>query len=100
VFAALCQSAGSREKTRESPVCGGFAFHVLMTVDETGVLRVRSGNTTRDEAERNPLHPIRVIPAREVSGKRHRFSSFFQHSIRLGARHLRRPAGLAADFVL
>jgi hypothetical protein len=97
----LCQSAGSREKTRESPVCGGFAFHALMIVDETGVLCARFWqHETRDEAERNPLHPIRVIPAREVSGKRHRFSSFFQHSIRFGALALRHPAGLAADFVL
>ncbi len=33
----------------------------------------------RGEAERVPLHPIRVIPAREVSGKPNWISSLFQY---------------------
>jgi hypothetical protein len=40
MFAALCQSADARDKRRAIPVCSGFAFHVLMILDETGVLRV------------------------------------------------------------
>ena len=69
------------KKARESPVCGGFGFYALMIVDETGVLRTRSWQRrTRDEAERNPLHPIRVIPAREVSGKRSFSSSSAFHA--------------------
>ena len=55
------------------PVCGRRAFYGLMTLDETGVLCVRA--TRRSEAERDPLHPIRVIPAREVSGSRLVFHS-------------------------
>jgi hypothetical protein len=72
-----------------------------MIVDETGVLCARfPQHETRDEAERNPLHPIRVIPAREVSGKRHRFSSFFPAFHPLWGLGIAPPAGLAADFVL
>jgi hypothetical protein len=56
-----------------APVCGPRAFYGLMTLDETGVLCARA--TRRGEAERDPLHPIRVIPAREVSG-----SQLFFHS--------------------
>ncbi|MGF6574562.1 hypothetical protein ABH945_006685 [Paraburkholderia sp. GAS333] len=56
---------------RDSPlVCGLRAFYGLMTFDETGVLRPLAAWFSRrgGEAERDPLHPIRVIPAREVSG--------------------------------
>jgi hypothetical protein len=49
-----------------------------MNFDETGVLRALKER--RGEAERNPLHPIRVIPAREVSGERavFEFAPFLQ----------------------
>ena len=64
----------SAESTPAPPsVCGLRAFYGLMTLDETGVLCARA--TRRGEAERDPLHPIRVIPAREVSG-----SQLFFHS--------------------
>jgi hypothetical protein len=96
--AALCQSArGANEREGcpvlpaqarrlfpelGEPVCGSFRFYVLMIDDETGVLRHASASLkerrTRGEAERVPLHPIRVIPAREVSGNRS-VSSFFQY---------------------
>jgi hypothetical protein len=78
MFAALCQSAAAHDKRRAIPVCSGFAFHVLMILDETGVLRV---------------HPIRVIPAREVSGARASLapsSSLFQSF--LSARRASLPA--------
>jgi hypothetical protein len=50
-------------------VCGVFAFCGLMANDETGVLRAlrRGVGCATGEAEKDPLHPIRVIPAREVS---------------------------------
>ena len=56
-------------------VCGPRAFYGLMTLDETGVLCARA--TRRGEAERDPLHPIRVIPAREVSGSQRFFQLCF-----------------------
>ena len=80
---ALCQSAafgridkakdgaGSNRARRGQPlVCGRRAFYGLMTFDETGVLRAQAAwfSWRSGEAERHPLHPIRVIPAREVSG--------------------------------
>ena len=67
----LHQSAAAAPPTQS--VCGLRAFYGLMTLDETGVLCARA--TRRGEAERDPLHPIRVIPAREVSG-----SQLFFHS--------------------
>jgi hypothetical protein len=54
-LAALCQSAAAGEKSRESPVCGGFGFHALMIVDETGVLRTRSEQNRRATRLRETL---------------------------------------------
>ena len=110
-LAALCQSArGANEREGcpvlpaqarrlfpelGEPVCGSFRFYVLMIDDETGVLRHASaslkGRRTRGEAERVPLHPIRVIPAREVSGDR-RVSSFFQYFAGPGSARNARPS--------
>ena len=92
-FAALCQSArtGNEREGRPVlsvpgprlfPVCGSFRFYVLMMMTKQGCFGTRlspgKNGETRGEAERVPLHPIRVIPAREVSGNRS-VSSFFQY---------------------
>jgi hypothetical protein len=60
-----------RSGRRRGPlVCGLRAFYGLMSFDETGVLCPQAAwfSCRSGEAERDPLHPIRVIPAREVSG--------------------------------
>ncbi|REG60146.1 hypothetical protein B0G80_2930 [Paraburkholderia sp. BL6669N2] len=109
---ALCQSAafgridnvkdgvGSNRVRRGQPlVCGRRAFYGLMTFDETGVLRAQAAwfSWRSGEAERHPLHPIRVIPAREVSGSSQ--SSIPRRAASVIGSRIARPAS-PAGFVL
>ncbi len=112
---ALCQSGGPliRLKRKAQKVVPDQAaratrcaarlraprLYGLMTFDETGGALHLSGVilALRLQAERDPLHPIRVIPAREVSGSSQssipRRAAYF-----IGVRMLPWPA-LPAGFV-